>query len=519
MINSNDCFLAFGREVENSKRWLQSKVTAACGYSSEKLIDRLVQRLIELSLTPYAVAVKAVCTAEKIGFPAEISRIQCGRASVELGTGIVNVSLRQLLSNHMDFLLHWGFCMGAILLPSRGAVIHEPVVLVFGVGVESLFSEGNDGRFVTYCRHGPIKPLAKGLKLFVQSSVLDAVSTCSEITYCSRPLIRLLRLSKLGCYGRLALAFKHLLLLFGYAVSTTRVYALSLLGRDFAYTAISNELDRRSLIGGVIYTTSNYNSQPLWVRGLRNSKTHLVWYAQNFKPIAYVTDTIVAEFPSARWIRVDTHWVWTQAFASFLRTMGHRGSIEVVGPIVWYLPEVKVPSRDTISIVIFDISPFSDQVALEAGGYITNYNNANNLFNFIRTIISLKPRLEEVFELPVTFKLKTKRGFHAKYDSEYFDYLNQLHTSGVITLVDHSSNIYSLISSSHLAVVYPFSSPAYISETVNVPSIYYDPTGSIVPQSFGDNPSLVHFANCPEDLLDIAIVSIRNVLGNYMVSI
>lgn len=512
-INSNHSFLAFGREIESAKLWLQSRLYAACGYSSEILVDRLVQRLIEISLTPYAVAVMALCRTAADSFPAAGSRIECGRASMELGTGAIRVSLRQLLANHLDFLLHWGFCLGAILFPGRAAATRQPAVLVFGVGMESLFANGSDERFVAYCRRGPIAPLAKAQRLLIQCSIREAVSTCAEFAYCARPLISLVRCSRLGLFARLALALKHLVLLFRYAVAVIRLPALSLLSKDFAYGAISFDLDRQGLIDAIVFTTSNYNSQPLWVRGLRNAKLHLVWYAQNFKPVSYAADHVESQIPCARWVRVDTHWVWTRVFGDYLRTLGHRGAIEVVGPIVWYLPESRPPSSRSIDIVVFDISPFSDDVALHAGGYITNYNNVNNLNSFIADVTALRPSLEAILQMPVSLRLKTKRGYNAIYDKSYFDRLDQLNASGAISLVEHSSNVYSLISSSHLAVVYPFSSPAYIADALHVPAIYYDPTKSIVEQNFGDAPSLVRFANCPEDLLNAAVVAIREVLA------
>ncbi|MBN8473946.1 hypothetical protein [Sulfuritalea sp.] len=512
-INSNHSFLAFGREIENAKLWLQSRLFAACGYSSGMLVDRLMQRLIELSLTPYAVAVMALCSTAADSFPSTGSRIQCGRASLELGTGAVRVSLTQLLANQMDFLLHWGFCLGAILFPTRAAATRQPAVLVFGVGMESLFANGSDERFVAYCRRGPIEPLANAKRLLIQCSIREAVSTRTEFAYCARPLISLLRCSRLGLFARLALAQKHLVFLFQYLVAVIRLPALSLLGKDFAYSAISFGLDRIGLIEAIVFTTSNYNSQPLWVRGLPNTKLHLVWYAQNFKPVSYAADSVGSEIPCARWVRVDTHWVWTRTFGDYLRTLGHRGAIEVVGPIVWYLPESGTPSSSSIDIVVFDISPFSDDVALHAGGYISNYNNVDNLSAFIADVTALRPRLEAILQKTVLLRLKTKRGYNAIYDKTYFDHLDQLNSSGVISLVEHSSNIYSLISGSHLAVVYPFSSPAYIADALDVPAIYYDPTQSIVEQNFGDAPSLVRFANCPADLLNTAVVAIREVLA------
>ena len=73
----------------------------------------------------------------------------------------------------------------------------------------------------------------------------------------------------------------------------------------------------------------------------------------------------------------------------------------------------------------------------------------------------------------------------------------------------HRANIYSLISQSHLAVIYPFSSPAYIADFLDVPSIYYDPTQSVSRHDFADPPTLIDFANTPLTLRNAAVTALR----------
>jgi polysaccharide biosynthesis PFTS motif protein len=65
--------------------------------------------------------------------------------------------------------------------------------------------------------------------------------------------------------------------------------------------------------------------------------------------------------------------------------------------------------------------------------------------------------------------------------------------------------MYSLITKSHLVIVYPFSSPAYVADSVGVPTIYYDPTGSIVRCDFSDPPSLIQFANTRKKLHELSL--------------
>lgn len=513
-INSNHSNQAFNREIDKCRTWLQVRTFNACGYSSGVLLDRLTQRLAEIGHYPYASTVSRLCKTGSDCFPTHGSKINCDHAFMEIGTGRVIVTPKQWLSSQLDFFMHWAFCLIAILTIKTSRKNAQPAVLVFGVGEEALFKNGSDEQFINYCRFGPIGPLRNGRRFFIQSTTKDALSSNTEVTYSRNPLIGLLRESRLGFLGRLGLLAKHLALCFAYFWVTIRFPSLSLLGKDFSYSSISFELDSRGLIDSMLLTCSSYTSQPLWVRGLHRSVAHMIWYAQNWRPLAYTADKVVADLPQLRWIRVDTHWVWTHAFASYLKALGHVKAIEVVGPILWYLPEIITPPRDAIEIVVFDAPPVSDDALLRGGGEITNYYRTENLYAFIRDITALKIEIEQIFCLPVRFRLKIKRDYNPTYDKGYFDHLEKLNALGNLTLEAPTTNLYTLISGSHLVIAYPFSTAGYISESLKVPVIFYDPTGAVLRQDFGDSQSLINFANSPEMLRNVALLALSLTFSN-----
>lgn len=504
--------MALDREINASRSWLHAKVFETCGYPSEILLDRLMQRLVELSLYPYASAVNAHRTITDNCLPPPGTKINCRRAFMETGSGRVTLTPRQWVVNQFDFLLHWAFCLYAILSVRKGSGDNLPAVLVLGVGEEVIFADKTDEQFVSYCRNGPIEPLRKGRRLLVESSMEALSSKHPQFVYVKRPLIDLLREARLGFIGRSRLAANHLMLFFAYLYRVIRFPQLSLLGKDLAYSSISFELDRRRLIESIVLTCSSFSCQPIWVRTLRHSKVHMIWYAQNWKPVAYVFDNLRADHPSLRWIRVDTDWVWTRAFAEYLNSLCRGSSIKVVGPIVWYIPEINPRVNDSIEVVIFDVPAFNDDIALR-NGEITNYNHPINLRAFIHDVISLKPEIERIFELPVTFSLKMKRGYATDYDRAYFDYVDELASRGEISLKPYSTNLYSLVSGSDLVIAYPFTSPAYVAECLGLPSIYYDPTKSIVRQDFGDSSALIYFVSGAQDLRKIVVSTLRKVLS------
>lgn len=509
-INSNHSNQAFNREIDNCKGWFQTRIFDACGYSSGVLLDRLMQYIAEKGHYPYALAVSSLCKTGNNCFPPHGAKINCARASVEAGSGRVTLTSKQWLSSQMEFFMYWTFCLIAILAIKKNASKNnQPAVLALGIGDENLFNDGSDERFANYCRLGPIEPLRNGKRLLIQSSSKDVTSCNPDCFYSKNPLLDLLRQSNLGLFGRLRLIANHLILFFEYTLAVFRLPQYSLLGKDFALSRISRELDNRGLIDSIVLTCSAYTNQPLWLRELRRSKVHMIWYAQNWRPLAYAADKVVTVLPQLRWIRVDTHWVWTHAFAKYLKGLGYK-AIEVVGPIVWYLPEIAVPTRDAIEITIFDTPAFSDEVAVRCAGEITNYYHPDNLLAYIQDIVSLKSAIEQAFHLPVLMRLKTKRDYHPIYDRGYFDHLEKLNSIGTIALVPPSTNIYSLVSGSHLVISYPFSTTAYISEALKVSTIFYDPTKSVLRQDFCDSPSLVNFADCPHSLLKAALSELSN---------
>ena len=467
LINTNHSNIQFEKEFLRIRKWIKRKVPGICGYSSETVQARLMQYLVTISLPIYVETAYALVRKNVDPFPFKDRILYFGGGTVELDTGCVRIYLRQWIKNTFHFITHWSFCLISILFTRNKSSTYTNVKLVYGVGDEAIFYNGSDQRFINYIKHGPIKILDDNSHLLVESFFDGQSSSTSKVTYCKKPLISLLGMVQLSFLDRILILLNHILVFFSYSIAIIRLPQLSLLGHDFAYCSIFSTLDKKNLISSVIQTCSNYTEQPVWMRGSTYAKMHMIWYAQAWKSITYKSDDIESVLPNLGWIRVDTHWVWTNSFSNYLKALGLSNDIKVVGPIVWQLPELTSPKSGKLKIGIFDASPFSDDIALK-NGQITNYHHPLKLFSFINGILSLKDSLENNFKRPVTFSLKTKRGHKKLYDKDYFDYLDVLNKDCVIDLVDSRINIYYLISSCHMVIAYPFTSVAYIAESLNI---------------------------------------------------
>ena len=115
----------------------------------------------------------------------------------------------------------------------------------------------------------------------------------------------------------------------------------------------------------------------------------------------------------------------------------------------------------------------------------------------------------------MSLRLKTKRGFKSDYEKSFFDYLNELNTSRKIELIDSNKNIFNLIGACDIAISFPFTSTNYVADFLKVPSVYFDPTATVLNQNFSDSPSLICFANSPKGLLDICIANLKKNSKTY----
>ena len=496
---------AFDRELDAAAAHLARILVRACGYSSAALQARLVQSLNEAGRGPYVSRVAGSKSTGKMSLPAPGTSVDCGGFSLELGSGRISQTLRQGLTNAFGFIGHWGLGLLSILAGMRPYADDRPATLVFGIGIESFFVNGDDTRFENYCRSGPVGPLRNGTRFLIQCAAPTGMAASRDFSYARHPLLTLVRQVPLGMAGRLLLLAKQLWLPCEYLLGILRCPPLALLGRDLAYARIARALDEGGAIESVVLTCSNCPAQLLWMREAVRFETHMAWYAQNWRPLVYRADGLEYDPPGLRHVKVDVHWVWTEAFVEFLRAHTAAGRVEVVGPILWYLPERRHRPADAIEVVVFDVNPFSDETGVKLG-LLENYYRPGHLVAFMEGVLALREALERHFGLPVRIKLKHKRAYHPLYDRGYFDLIDRFVAEGRLQTVPPSDNMFALISGGHLVVVYPFSSPAYVADYLGVPAIYYDPTGTLEPTH--EAARCVTFVQSREDLGAAAISAV-----------
>ena len=480
-LHSIHAYAAFDKHIDKVQQRLTPRLYPVLGCDSGTVCHRLMQRLVELTLGPYITQLARHVRHNKPFLHAEGTTINLDGISINTRSGAVGLTQRFLLNAYLEFTSHWLRILFTILCigstTSRGKA-----TLVFGVGSESLFYGENDQRFVEYCTNGPIAPLSVAKRLIVQHATFKGICSDARVSYARHPIAQLACEIQISWQERLTLIARHLLIPGRYLWSTLRCPPLALLGRDFAFGPLMDALDRSGMIEAVVFTNSNYSIQPMWARAPRTYKIHMVWYGQNVFPLVMKGDDFTRDLPNYRYMQLDAHWVWTPDFRLYLMERGGRAErVEVVGPVTWYLPATLL-RRQTLSfnIAVFDITPISDEYA-ESIGLLANYYCPTTAVGFLRGVLEAVAFLRKSGSVDCVVNLKHKRGYSPTHDRGYIEEVIKQVAKGEIKLIPFDINIYSFIADSDVVVVIPNSSPPYIATTLDIPSIYFDPTMEIQP--------------------------------------
>lgn len=380
-------------------------------------------------------------------------------------------SMRAVLGGLWMGLLACGAGVVVALSPAR---IRRPgrFALIIGTGPSDVTRDGSDERFVEFCRNGPISTLHAPAMLMVQSGGDSQSGFDSGILYAKRPLYRLVRVSHADWLQRLGVAGRLMLGAVAAVVKTPFDARPALLMRDAMEAVVVRALVRWGALGEVMITNSAATRQAIWIRD-GSVPCAMVWYSENSKWI-WQDGIHDAELPMYRHLRVGVHWVWTEAHANWLRSLGHSGPIHVVGPILWYLPR-RVPTKpapDVLWVTVFDIIPVSEEFA-EQIGFIDNYYSLDRCLAFLSGVLVAAEAARAQTGLPIQVRIKPKR-FQPKASSVYVREVESLIGVGALACMETSADLFDAARDSLISVVQPFSSPALVAAERGCLACYYD---------------------------------------------
>jgi len=493
MVSTANSYAALSRRLDGITRTAVLKMPTFCGYSKQDISWRLIQRCAE-----YGVFRFTKTYAEKFyasgSLPEDGDTVDCDGLRF-VGDKRVTLSPMLFVRSFLAYLWHWTLAFATIVFSLRLRCDNHKITLLYGVGIDNLTADGDDRRFVRFCRDGGVAPLSHRDRLAVQATQPVVSCTPASVRYGRVPLFIALRWLGLSPSVWLYAIYHHASAMVSFVRAVLCYPAIILLERDFAYHAAALAMSHRGVLQDVVLTNSNYFSQPLWMWALskRRHRSHIIWYSQNSYPMAYMGDSVIAPIPNLRFIRADLQWVWTDSFKRFLECIGCTSEIRVVGPIIWQLPDhVLQRESGNVRIAVFDVTPINNATERE-WGLIRSYYTELNAVRFINNIVEAATKVGHELGKNVDIFLKHKRPHAAIHASTYLRLISDLEASGKIRLMLPTTNLYDLIDSCDLVIAIPFSSPAYVAASRNILCTWYDPTGKLLP--LGDQDNGIPFIN------------------------
>ena len=480
MVSTAHSYVSFHQRLRGVEVEEHNCKQSFCGYNSIDVTSRLMQRYAELGIFEFT-RLSAEIYRNTGKLPVEEETMNCGGLLFHSNMNI-SLSLSMFVFHLMRFFAHWGRTLFVIIFSLKVIAKRRRLTLLYGVGLQDLLAEGNDARFLDFCRNGKLPPVEMPRHLVIQAVPAIISTDPKQVTYGRIPLLQALRLSGLGLSCWLYALGQHTFSLFSFMSSVCLKPNLILLGVDAAMHAVATVLNRESVLEDVTLTTSNYFAQPLWMWALPNRvySLHMVWYSQNLYPISYVDEVASVPFPNLSFLRADVHWVWSKGFLSFLQGICPPAKYKIVSPVVWhlksaYVPKMKRPRR----IALFDVTPVSTTVERKFG-LLRNYYNPENMSCFIRDVVDAAQEVGRQTGSKIEVILKHKRTPELNVHSpQYSATISSFEKYGLIQLIPADSNIHDILSDCDLLVAAPYSSPVYLGQSAGKVSLWYDPTETL----------------------------------------
>ena len=485
-FRSTHAYMAFNRAIKNVEFFYDSfYFSVFWGYSKEDILSRLIQRIVSVS---FPSSVSYYLKNPQLINSSACKFYEFSQLRIHGGSGRVKLNKIYILRLLIEFIYFWFFILfKATFSLFKKSKPFKSACLFYGLGNEHI----DQKVLMEFCSLGPLTPLAKADKIFVQSNLRG---NYEKLIFGKAPLLDLLECSNISFKNYIIFLSLHFQSFFYFFLYVIKFPLSVILAKDFSHHAAAIILNEQRLISDVVITLSNFMEQPLWMRSLvnRNFSLHMVYYSQNNRPMLNKRNDLDEDYPANRHIKVDVRWVWTNWYSHYLRSRGVNSEIRVVGPILFYLPPIDLTrnlSLTNIVIAVFDITPVNEITRIKNG--LGDYWNSSNMIKFITDIVKLKNEFELKYKINLTIKLKTKRANHANHDLNYINLIKNFENSGKLKIVDFTENLYTFLNSANIAISTPYTSTALVAQLMDVPSIYYDPTGELKP--FYDDEKNISF--------------------------
>jgi polysaccharide biosynthesis PFTS motif protein len=238
---------------------------------------------------------------------------------------------------------------------------------------------------------------------------------------------------------------------------------------DYVRSLRSEQLARR-----YIFHIGALDWRPLWtyVFNAKCISTPCVLYSVNAESLGTASTggpTLGLGWTLASW---DHYAVWNPHHEAFVKeAAANVARIDVVGPVDFEDNGAQLPALPDFVVAVFDVDPVKDEFLAERG-IPPNYYSPETVEAFLRDASEI------ALSLGISIALKQKPRGKRSHPS-YVSVVDELTRQPHVIHIDSRIAPARLIQECAGVISIPFSTPAVIAAERGIPSIYYEPSGTL----------------------------------------
>jgi polysaccharide biosynthesis PFTS motif protein len=245
-----------------------------------------------------------------------------------------------------------------------------------------------------------------------------------------------------------------------------------LLYNEACLSKIYSLLDKNTLPVELYFSISSFWNKPLWsfVAEDRSVKVIMYSYASSFLGFKTNEGYIDQEYyyDKVRWKHI---YLWSNNYYDFVKKrVPNDVKVYLVPPIYFSDSNYIVQPKKNNYIGVFDVTPMEEYYNLISIPD-SSYRNYKNAIDFLNDIYDC------AISNNMTILWKRKRNFGHIHNKEYIKFCNDYEKRSNVLIADPQASAFKVIQECKICISLPFTSTALIAKSLNIKSIYYDPTG------------------------------------------
>lgn len=228
------------------------------------------------------------------------------------------------------------------------------------------------------------------------------------------------------------------------------------------------------------FNNSDYMYRPIWTYFVERTKREIwfYFYSTNNYEIEKSTEKLTPNKQHNGWALSTWQRLlfWNDQHQTLYKIHNHHPLIEsrILTPPPFITYNKSLEKRDKINkpvIALFDVQPYEYE-HLILFGLSNNYYTFQTTKKFIEDLIDISKKLN------AKILFKQKRSYPPTVSKEYVKFINSIQNPD-FEIINSSESAYSIITIANYVVSMPFTSTHQLSKSLNIPSCYYDSSGTL----------------------------------------